>query len=547
MDCHIYQEIPTSQYIQVKLSIECTDREKITLQLPAWRPGRYELANFAQKIRRVVVSTSEETVPFKKTTKDTWEFVSERSGTYTVSYEYYCNQLDAGGCWADPEMLYLNFSNLAFSVSNREKEEIHLQLHLPDAYQVATSLPQLSKHQFKADTYQQLIDSPLIASPDLQHFTYHVGMTTFHLWLQGEIHFNTTGFIDIFRSFTARQIAAFADFPAEEYHFLFLLLPYIHSHGVEHQFSTVVTYGPAESLANERKLAELISVSSHELYHFWNVCRIRPSALLPYELSKEAYLREGVVAEGVTTYLGDMYLLRAGYYTIQQYVDILAQKINRETMSHGWQYQSIVDSSFDLWLDGYKAGIPDKKVSIYNRGALISLCLDLLLMDRDSSLEDVMRCMWIRYGRDQKGFLLEDFQQVVTEYAQDSVTIEEFFRRFVFGTEDLLPLIEETLRSVNIYLRKEENQQPLEEVYGIQLDDSQKIIRLHPDSPAYRLLMLGDTIESIEKKATSVKLEIKRVLRKKHVSIPTTNRVFFIKYKLATEEVGNEKRARWIL
>ncbi|EON78490.1 hypothetical protein ADIS_1005 [Lunatimonas lonarensis] len=546
MDYHIYQEIPTSQYIQIKLSLECTDRERITLQLPAWRPGRYELANYAQKIRRVVISTAEKTIPLKKITKDKWEFHSEKAGTYTVSYEYYCNQLDAGGCWSDTEMLYLNFSNLAFSVSNREKEEISLQLHLPDAYQVATSLQKLSKHRFKADNHQQLIDSPLIASPDLQHFTYHVGKTTFHLWFQGEIHFNITALIDTFRSFTVRQIAAFTDFPAKDYHFLFHLLPYTHYHGVEHQFSTVITYGPAESLANEEKLAELISVSSHELYHFWNVCRIRPSALLPYDLSREAYLREGVVAEGVTTYLGDMYLLRAGYYTMQQYLDILAQKINRETMSHGWQYQSIVDSSFDLWLDGYKAGIPDRKVSIYNRGALISLCLDLLLMDRNSSLEDVMRCMWMRYGRDQKGYLLEDFQRVVTECAKDPETMEDFFRRFVFGTEDLLPRIEQTLKSVNIYLRKDDNQDPMEEAYGIQLDDSQKIIRLHPDSPAYRSLILGDTIESVENKATSVKLGIKRVHRKKQVSIPTTNREYFIKYKLISEGAENDKRAKWI-
>jgi predicted metalloprotease with PDZ domain len=175
---------------------------------------------------------------------------------------------------------------------------------------VATALPSSSGLKFQAENFQHLVDSPLMASPTLKLETYQVNGVCFHLWFQGEVHFEMAKLLDGFKAFTLKQMEAFGDFPAEDYHFLFQLLPYKHYHGVEHQYSTVITIGPAEELKDKKLMDELFGVSSHELYHFWNVCRIRPLELLPYDFSKEAYIETGVVAEGVTTYMGEFFLLK---------------------------------------------------------------------------------------------------------------------------------------------------------------------------------------------------------------------------------------------
>ncbi|WP_209329815.1 M61 family metallopeptidase [Lunatimonas salinarum] len=546
MHYKISQNIPTSQYIQVELKLDCQAGEVVSLQLPAWRPGRYELANYAQNIRKITIFSQDRLVPMQKLSKDLWVFRAEQPGEYMVEYEYYAAQMDAGGCWADTEQVYVNFSNIAFAIEGRSHEEITVAIEVPENYQVATSLVQLTHLKFWAFDYQQLIDSPFIASASLQHESYQVENSTFHLWFMGDIYFDMASLIEVFRTLTNRQIAAFGEFPAENYHFIFQLLPYTHYHGVEHKFSTVITYGPAASLTDPNELSELIGVSSHELYHFWNVCRIRPAVILPYDLSKEAYLQEGVVAEGVTTYFGDMYLLRSGFFSLSQYLAEIAKRLNREGLSQGWKHQSIAESSFDLWLDGYKPGIPDKKVSIYNRGALISLCLDVYLMQRHSSLEDVMKYMWREYGRQEKGYSLVTFQSLVAQCAGDISFVSTFFQKFIFGTEDLLPTLRKFLRDLDIVIRTENIPNSLGTPFGILADDSGKITQLHPDAPAYLHLMRGDQINKKDFTAQLLELHITRNGKPLSIKLPKTDRPYFENYVLIGEASNNPLRNQWM-
>src|SRR5690606_23960414 len=106
------------------------------------------------------------------------------------------------------------------------------------------------------------------------------------------------------------------------------------------------------------------------------------------------YQKAGWIIEGITTYMGDIFLLRSGYFSLEEYLETFEKVLNRESLNFGWQNQSILESSFDLWIDGYEAGIPDKKVSIYTHGALIAFCLDAMLLDEKSSLNHVMKILW---------------------------------------------------------------------------------------------------------------------------------------------------------
>lgn len=543
-----------SQFIQIHLLLECLENESVQLQLPSWRPGRYELTNYVQFLKGFAVSFEGKDILWKKTSKDLWEFSAESSGVYSVHYEFYCNRMDAGGCWSDEQQLYLNFSNFIFEIKNRQNEKIEIGIDLQKSYKIATSLSYNGDLNWVASNFQELMDSPLIASKNLEHLSYQIKNSTFHIWLNGEIFFDKETLKSAFQSFTKTQIEAFGDFPATDYHFMIQLLAYKHYHGVEHAFSTVITFGPSESLSEKKQMDELIGVCSHELYHFWNVCRIRPKSLLPYDLSKEVYLESGLIMEGITTYMGDLYLLKCGYFQLEDYLEILHKDIQKDFDSFGWKNQSIMESSFDLWLDGYKVGIPNKKVSIYTHGALISLCLDLMLIDENSSLQEVMNEMWQRFGKNQIGYSFEEFESIVFGKFNQQAAIKNFFKKYIYGQDDLLGFLKKQLLSIGISVAETFEKDVLLHCWGIRTDKNGTITQIHPDSKAYYQSMIGDKITEINGEEFSITpkneqpeliLSVERHGRKVKTEIPYEDINVFPIFKLSAFE-SNPKFEKWM-
>jgi predicted metalloprotease with PDZ domain len=247
-------------------------------------------------------------------------------------------------------------------------------------------------------------------------------------------------------------------FPCKEYHFLFHWLPYQHYHGVEHQNSTVITLGPASQTA--ALYSEVLGISSHELFHTWNVIRIRPMELLPYDFTRENYFTTGFVAEGITTYYGDLFLARAACLPLEAYFAELSQTLNRHFMLANQASLSLLESSYDLWLDGYTAGAPGRKVSIYHKGALTALILDLelrQLTDDARSLDDVMRYMWEHFGQKEKGYTLADYQNAVATVAGRDY--KEYFEECIEGTGSLENRLRKALHYVGCNVQVQPNEQ----------------------------------------------------------------------------------------
>ena len=202
----------------------------------------------------------------------------------------------------------------------------------------------------------------------------HFNNINFNLWFQGPCSINWNKLKTDFLAFTQTQINHFDSFPVDEYHFFFQITPYISYHGVEHTKNTVILLGPGEEIMKE-KYNSLLHICSHELYHTWNIKAIRPVEMFPYDYTKENYFRTGYVAEGVTTYMGDLMLHKAKVTTWEEFKKTQNQNLERHLMNYGRMNLSVADSGFDSWLDGYKVGSPNRKVSIYADGAL---CLSLI-------------------------------------------------------------------------------------------------------------------------------------------------------------------------
>jgi predicted metalloprotease with PDZ domain len=544
----VQSKIPTSQYIQLNLLLDLKEAEHVKLQLPAWRAGRYQIANYAQNIRAFAIKNSAGAkIPFQKTTKDLWEFSSNSKGPYLIFYEYYCGKMDGGSAWVDEEQVYVNLVNCCFDVLGKSEEEIEIILDLPEFSCQTCTLIQESPSIWKAKNFQMLADSTILASKRLIHWEYQVQKTQFHIWIQGEVHFDKNLFLNRFNSFSEKLIQDFGEFPESEYHFIFQLLPYSHYHGVEHRRGTVITFGPAEGLKDPIQMEELLGVSCHELYHAWNVCRIRPKELLPYDFSKETYTKAGLILEGVTTYMGDLYLLKSGVYDLPTYLRHFEKVIDRESANFGWRNYTIQESSFDLWLDGYIGGIPDRKVNIYTRGALLAICMDILLLKNGSALATVMTQMWEQFGKPFLGYGIKDFENLIIEQFQDKSEINSFFTDFVQGYEDLFPFLQSLLSEIGIEMKEVQTEDRLLHQFGIRTNRDGLVIQIHPDAKAYFLVMKNDKVLnfSLEGSSEYPELLVSRQDRTLKFSLEKDPNIYFPLFQLSQKEI-NTLTEKWL-
>tara|TARA_B100001109_G_C18863075_1_gene475147 strand:- start:338 stop:2050 length:1713 start_codon:yes stop_codon:yes gene_type:complete len=494
-----YQRAST-HFIDIELAVETKGNHQIQFQLPAWRPGRYELGNFAKNIQKWQAFDEEgNELPSKKLTKDLWEVDCEKTEKVIVNYNYYAFELNAGSTFLDENQLYVNPVNCLLYVSSRMNESCFLNLNIPEDYQVAISLPKEEKNSFKAKNFDQLADSPFIASNSLQHKSYSIAERTFHLWFQGECKPNWEMLLKDFEAFSKEQIQLFGDFPTQEYHFLFQIHTHSAYHGVEHEDCTVISLGPSYSLFDWKgRYEDLLGVSSHELFHMWNVKRIRPVEMWPYDFSQENYSRLGYLAEGATTWYGDLMLFRSGVFKEDAFLRTFNQLLNRHFNNPGVANLSVADSSFDTWLDGYSLGIPNRKSSIYTEGALITFMLDIEVRkatENRKSFDDVLRSFYHNFYQKGKGISEQDYKQEVERIAGKN--LDAFFEAYVNGTAPIDDLLKSCMQYLGYGYEKKLADEVYESTLGFKLLDG-KVIMIYPNSIAEQAgLSIQDEILSI--------------------------------------------------
>jgi predicted metalloprotease with PDZ domain len=491
---------PLTHLVDIVISINSLKTELTEFQLPAWRPGRYELQNYAANIKQFKAYDKEgRSLPFIKTSRNKWQVKNNKAKEIKISYQYYAYQMDAGACWLDEEQLYLNFICCLMYPPEKIYEKCTVQFSLPENYRIACGIP-ARDHVLVAENFYHLADSPMIASASLTHLSFECQNIPFHIWIQGINLVPEEKLISDFKKFTEVQITTMGDFPEKDYHYLFQFLPYRHYHGVEHRNSTVITLGPAEAIAG-KGYANLLGISSHELFHAWNIKKIRPIEMCPYDFTKENYFTTGYVAEGFTTYYGDLFLLRSGVFTPEEYFAELNVTFKKHFGHFGNQNLSLAESSQDLWVDGYTAGIPDRKVSIYVKGSIAALILDLeirKITKSKKSLDDLMRLLWKNFGKKGKGYSHEDIVASVKKIA--GVNMKDFFAECILGHTDLKDRLEKALDFVGIKLQEQISEIISEAKFGFKFSTKNNryfIEAIAPDSPAEKIFSKDDELLTI--------------------------------------------------
>ena len=521
------QENPQRQYIQFHAEFAHDGTQHFALQLPAWRPGRYELGNFAKNIRNFKVTDENgKAIPFSKTTKDSWKVKASDHSIIHVNYNYYSAELNAGSTFLNEEVMYVNPVNCFMYRPGYEKVDSFLvELNLPNSYVLASPLAEKTKKSFVARNVHELMDSPFMASASLEHHSFRVQRTNFHIWVNGKHSLDLNKIEADFTPFCEAQIKDFNGFPQDDYLFLFHFLAQPSYHGVEHKKCTVITLGPAEKLLSRTFYEELLGVSSHELYHTWNVKALRPADMLPYDYKKENYSELGYVYEGVTTYMGDWYLLNSGVFDFQTYSKHLGSYLNRHFQNQGRFNYSVAESSFDTWLDGYVAGAPGRKTSIYTEGCLVALISDLKILkatDGRKNLASAKSKLWRDFGVIGEGYTSDDYFQCLESVSK--LSFSEIKTQLLYGNSDFRPFLDAALEPLGMRLMNSPNSNIFTSKTGIKLgklaSGEFKIIDIEYGSLAdISGIHIGDTITAINQSTELTPDFLKAIDYEKNVEV----------------------------
>ncbi len=483
-------------FIDIEIIIKVSG-EKTNVQCPAWRPGRYEIGNFSGNVRNWRASDeNEKPLIFHKLTKDLWVVETVNCNELHVHYSYYSALLNAGSTYLDDRQLYMNPVNCCMYVPELRNEPVSMEIMLPTAYRIATSM-QMSEaeniethscYSLSAANYDEFADSPLIASLTLQLETIQVDKLKVHIWFQGEVKPNWEKIKHDFFVFINEQIQMMDGSPVDEYHFLFHALPYKFRHGVEHLASTVIAVGPSYNLMKYEQYNSFLGISCHEFFHSWNIKAIRPVEMFPYDYTKENYSRLGYVYEGVTDYYGDYLLFRSGIFSEFDYVKEVQQQIQKHFDNYGRYNLGVADSSFDTWLDGYNQGAPYRRVSIYTEGALLAFIVDVFIRNHTSnskSLDNVMRSLYHDFAMKGKPYSETDYWDVIKQVAGQSC--KYIFDNYVNKAADLDQPLDEALEYIGLKMQTSPSKKHCERYWGMKVaeeDDKYKVTAVAPGSPA---------------------------------------------------------------
>jgi predicted metalloprotease with PDZ domain len=456
---------PKAHLFEVTLDVMDPDPTGQRLALPAWIPGSYMIREFARHIVTIEARSGGRKVALAKRDKHTWQ-AKPCDGPLTVRYRVYAWDWSVRAAHLDETHGFFNGTSVFLCALGHEDQAHDVDIVRPAgrafaAWRVATTLPEhgAPRHGFglyRAPDYDALIDHPVeMGTFRLERFD--AAGTPHEIAYSGAIpHLDAARVNADVAKICAAQIRFFAAprerAPFDRYVFLTAVAGEGYG-GLEHRASTALLCNrdglPVEGAGSrgERSNGYLtfLGLVSHEYFHSWNVKRIKPAVFAPYDLREENYTSLLWIFEGFTSYYDDLFLVRTGLATDTQYLTTLAKVIDDVLAGPGRRTQSVAESSFDAWTKYYRQdeNTPNAVVSYYRKGSLVGLCLDLLIRARTKgrgSLDDAMRLLWRRYGRDfyptgRDGLGEDEFPAIVLEAT--GVDVKREVARWAYGTDEL--------------------------------------------------------------------------------------------------------------
>ncbi|MBB5404148.1 M61 family metallopeptidase [Paraburkholderia youngii] len=455
---------PAAHLFEVTVTVADPDPAGQRFMLPVWIPGSYMVREFARNIVTLrAVNDAGRKVRVEKVDKHTWQAAPVK-GALTLRYEVYAWDMSVRAAHLDDTIGFFNGTSVFLSALGHEDAQCVVDIQKPQGaayrdWRVATALPEARGTrrygfgEYRAQNYDELVDHPVTLG-EFALATFKSHGVPHDVVIGGRvIGLDMERLCRDLKRICEAQIALFEPkskkAPVERYVFMTQAVTDGYG-GLEHRASTALICNRTDLPVQGRDAMSegyrtYLGLCSHEYFHTWNVKRIKPAGFAPYDLGVENYTSLLWLFEGFTSYYDDLILVRSGVISQDDYFGLLGKVIGGVQRGSGRLKQSVAESSFDAWVKYYRQdeNAPNAIVSYYTKGSLIALAFDLTIRAQtgnQKSLDDVMRLLWKRFGRDfYRGKPVGvDESEIEAIFAEASgAELAELFAEGVRGTRDL--------------------------------------------------------------------------------------------------------------
>ncbi len=401
---------PHTHRFHIRVEVDGIVGGTLDLALPVWTPGSYLMREFARHVQAFQANAGNQALPWHKVDKTTWRVATNDATTISATYEVYAYDLTVRTSHLDDTHGYFNPATICLFVPDRGTETHHVQIDPPSGWRVTTGLrPGTQPNSFVTYDYDELVDSPFECGIH-QLLTFEVEGVPHEIAIWGHGNYEAARIVTDTKRIVEVARALFdGPLPYERYVFIVLLADGLYG-GLEHR-NSVTNLLDRWTFRPERSYERFLKLTAHEYYHVWNVKRIRPAPLGPFDYRHENYTRQLWVAEGITSYYDNLILVRAGLMSAERYLERLADDILNLESQPGRTIQTLAASSFDTWIKFYRPdeNTANSSISYYLKGSLVALLLDMAIRAQTAgarSLDDVMRYLFTQVygGADQQPF-----------------------------------------------------------------------------------------------------------------------------------------------
>jgi len=426
-----------AHYVDVEMRITGLNQSTLDLKMPVWTPGSYLVREFSKNIESLTAEANGKALITNKIRKNIWHIDIKNIAAITVKYRVYAFEVSVRTSFVDISHAFLSSPDIFIYPDGMLQQPSIIHIVPYQSWQkVSTSLERVNKDTFTlhSPNYDILFDSPIeVGNQDVFGFT--AGDVKYEVAMVGSGNYNEERLKKDLSKIIAEETAIFGENPNQ--HYTFIVHNYLKGGGGLEHLSSTVLGASRDGYTNETVYQDFLELAAHEHFHLWNVKRLRPIVLGPFDYDNENYTTNLWIAEGFTAYYQNIILRRTHLYPPENYLDILAADINTLENRPGATVQSLADASYDAWIKAYRPNenSSNSTISYYNKGALIALLLDLeIIHDTNGakSLDDVMRYMYDEYYKNKnRGYTDEEFKQGLELIAGKN--LDEFYKNYIYG------------------------------------------------------------------------------------------------------------------
>jgi predicted metalloprotease with PDZ domain len=403
--------------------------DAVLLSIPKWTPGSYEIDNFARDVANFSAEQAGATLAWDKLDPDTWRVRPRSVGEVMVRFDYLADSLDNGNTWARPDFLLFNGTNLFPYPKGRGFDfPAAVTVNTEAGWKIVTGMTSSGPHRYTASNYHDLVDMPFFVGQfDLDSTQISGTWVRFATYPSGSVTGGPRVAVwEALKRAIPAEVKVFGEVPWTNYSVLQIVDPsYSGGSGLEHQNSHVDVLGPGML-----GTPVLPSLYSHEIFHAWNVKRLRPSEMWPYRYDAEQPTPLLWISEGITDYYADLAEVRGGIVDANGFYTMTDDKISEVTATPP---AALEDASLSTWIHprdgtGY---------IYYSKGSLAGLLIDIMVRDASDnhrSLDDVMRSMYNAAYKNGRGFTSDEWWATVSK-AANGKSFTDFYARYIDGRE----------------------------------------------------------------------------------------------------------------